>query len=395
MIYEKNTNKIYGIFLIMIIFFNERKFYLFNLNDTKDYNITIMLIIILTLISISKIRMTNTFELKNMIIIMFFMVLMTIVISKLAFNQPTIYIVEANRSMVAYILYFSVKSNIENIKNYNLTIKILLITGTCFALLATTQYLTYPHILLKGINFAQRFDGIRFYNGFTVVIPSFFILASYILKKSSRSKIVLSLSILLLEFFYLTNVTKTRNIIICIIIALFMTFLIQKKYKHIYKVIFFIFIIILGFLFFKNIINSLWGLTVNDTVATGQSRINTISYIFKTIHLSPILGLGMYSPKFDLVPYQVQVDVGLFGFGFEFGIVGLIWAMVMFIKIIKKIIYIYNKSPEDSYFFIGYFIYSIVILPFNCLFNYKELIVYFVIIYALLETKYAKVKESQ
>lgn len=391
---EENIDKIYIFFLIIIIFFNEREFYLFKLSNTQDYNITIILVLVLFLISIKKIGLTKTFDLKYMIIIMWIMVFMTMVISNLAFNQSITYIIEANRYMLNYILYFSVKSYVQNYKNYNLTIKVLLMAGSCFALLATIQYFTYPNIIiLKGISFAYRFNKIRFFYGFTVVIPSFFILVSYIFKKSSISKKLLTFSVLLLQFFYLANITKTRNVMIAVVITAFVIFLIQKKYRYIYKIIFLVFAVALMLVLFKDIINDLWEITVSDTTGTGESRVNTVDFILKTIKLSPILGLGMYSPKFSLIPSQIHVDVGILGFAFEFGIMGLIWAIVMFIMIIKKMIYIYKKSPEDSYFFIGYFVYSIAILVFNCLFNFRELIVYFSIIYALLETKYTSIKE--
>lgn len=391
----RRENKIFLFLIILIIIFNERFLYLIKFTNTIFVSIEVILVIVMFCWHIRAIIDYKRFELKVPILIMFFLIIITALITILYANQPIRDITKAYRHMLLYLLYFPLIICLESEKNYNYIKNILMAFGAIFSILAILEILTggTGHIL-KGASYGFRFDEVRFYSGFSLVVPSLFICISNILDSKRLKNRLFNFCIVIIELYYFFYVTKTRNLIAAIIISIIIIIIIQKRYKSIFKIGVVIFVLGVMLFLFKDILFKLSDSMFNDT-ANVVSRIDTINYIMDNIKSSLFLGLGMYAPEFTGVPLQVQVDVGVFGYFFEFGIVGLLLLMYILLKIIKKMWYLYKKSAKDIYLFIGYMSYSIIILPFNCMLNYQEIIIYFLIIYSLLEIKYRKVRNLE
>ncbi|WP_054199118.1 O-antigen ligase family protein [Clostridium baratii] len=387
MVNEKRYIMLY-FFIPLILIFNEHILYLVKFRNTIYVDIEISLVIIFCIIYINKILSVKSFDLGIPIFILFILILVTAIISNFYINQSFKEIFKAYRHMLLFLIYFPVNACMDSRKSYYYIKNFLLWLGFIFSLLAILQLvLGYNNIILKDVSYAYRFGKMRFYSGFTMVVPSFFIAFSNFFEiKKIRYKF-LSIVMILIELAYFLYVTKTRNIIFAIVFSFIFVILIQKKYKKLYKLVIAMFLLTVAIIFFKDIFLTLIESSINDP-ATGNDRLNTISFIFDNIKNSLFLGLGMYSPEITEIPLKIHVDVGVIGFFFEYGIIGICLLIWIIVKVIKKIIYLYKINSSDVYMFIGYFTYTIIILPFNCMLNLKEVIVYFILMYTLLETKY-------
>lgn len=393
---KEKTNWIYLILLSAVIFCGERFFYFFKMENTRDVDVCIFFVLLLLTISCNRIRNHKKFEFKYYIVILLVLTIITSFITHYAYGQTIINIINAIRYMAIYLLYFAVASNLKRQRDVRDTENILLIMGFVFSILAIIQF-KYGESkeILPGMHLASRLDEIRFFAGFTVVIPSFFIALARNFQNQEIHKRILYIIINGIEFFYILNVTKTRSLLAALMIATVVLFFFQKKFKHVFKISIFILVGGIVFLLFGSSLSSIVELMLNDTTGTGDSRIGSIQFVLENIKKSPILGMGIYSANISVVPREVHVDIGIFGFYFEFGIIGLIWGTLFSFKIFRYICYLYKNNKERSYVYIGYFMCQLAMVTFACMFNYKEMIIYCVILLASLEYEVSAHKKGR
>lgn len=383
-------NKKYDIFQIVIIalilIVNSRYLYMISLKNNMHINIIIGLIFILLILTI---HTQTKYIFISEIIIFFLIVMYTSFLSIFFLGQPIRHIIDANRSMLYYFLYFPMVYILKKGINRNKVKNLIKILGLLFTVMIGIQFFLYPNfVFMKGVNFAYRLDGYRFFGGFPIVITSFFLFADDFFYINNWKKNIFSVVSLGMEYYYILAITKTRNIFLAITIALIMLLILQKKYRGYKKFVLIIGVLVIGYMLFKDYLWNLIELSINDTTGTGEDRMIYINYVLSNIKKSFYMGFGLTSPQFQAVTYHIHDDIGIFGYYFEFGVIGVIWAIYMIGKFMIMTFKIYIIKPQKSYYFISYIIYTIVIMPFNCVFNVNELIVFFIISLALLENEY-------
>lgn len=383
-------NKKYNVFeiiiLTLILIVNNRYMYMISLGNNMHINIIVLLILILLIFTIHiKVKYMFISELM----ILYLLIIYTSLLSIFFLGQSTRHIIDANRGMLYYFLYFPLVYISKKYIKRKIIRDILKFLGLLYAVMIIIQFFLYPSIFfMKGVNFAYRLDGYRFFGGFPIVISSFFILADELFSVNGWKSKLFTVISLMVEYYYILAITKTRNVFLAVTFAFIILLIIQKRYRGYGKLVLIIGFLLIGYIFFKDYLVNLVELSLNDTTGTGEDRMIYINYVLDNIKNSYYMGFGLTSPQFQAVTYHIHDDIGIFGYFFEFGILGLIWAAYMIGKFTLMTFRIYKIKPEKSYYFIIYIVYTVIIMPFNCVFNVNELIIFFIISLALLENEY-------
>lgn len=391
-----NTSNKYNFYQILmvslIIILNNKYMYLISLKNRMYINIIIFVIFILFITIFNK---NYKYKFIHEIFIFYLIVIYTSLLSKTLLNQSFRQILDANREMIYYVLYFPLCIIMNKEDNKNMIKKIIKILGLLFTIMIIIQYFLYPNIkFMSGVGFAYRLDGYRFFGGFPLVITSFFLFVEeFFCSKKLKAKFTVII-ILMIQYYYIIFITKTRNIFVAVSIAFIVLLIIQKKYRGYKKLLIMIITGLIVTVFFKDYLIQLIELSLNDTTGTGQDRIEYINYVLDNISKSFYLGYGLTSPQFEKVTYHIHDDIGIFGFLFEFGIFGIIILISIIFKFILMTLKIYRINPNKSYYFIIYIVYTIIIMPFNCVLNVGELIIFFIISLTLLENEYKKLDKK-
>lgn len=385
--YEEKKYKILPIVIItLILIVNNRYMYMIPLKNNMHINIIIGLILILLILTIH-IKVKYAFIVE--IMVLFLIVIYTSLLSKFFLGQSIREMIDGSRVMLYYLLYFPLSYILKEQINRKLIRTIIKWLGLVFAVMIVIQFFLYPNMLfMKGVKFAYRLDGYRFFGGFPIVMTSFFLFVDDFFNIDNLKKKIVPIVCLGIEYYYILAITKTRNIFLAVTLALIILLVVQKKYRRYRRLILIIGTLLIGYICFKDYVWNLIELSINDTTGTGEDRMIYINHVLSNIKNSFYLGFGLTSPQFQAVTYHIHDDIGIFGYYFEFGVIGVIWALYVIGKFMLMTFSIYKIKPKRSYYFIIYIVYTVIIMPFNCVFNVNELIIFFVINLALLENEY-------
>lgn len=376
------------IILYLIILLNERLLYLIPNDGSRTMDAAIILIIVLIFSTKFRGLQLRRDNLSIPIIILLLDFIIGIIISRIngqQFSSSLMY----NRCFIYYILYFPLSYIMKNEKNREKIKCFCIRIGALFSILALIQYFLYPKIIiLKAMTFNYRLHNLRYFSGFTCVIISMFFILDEIFQCNYRKKRILWIFIYGLEFWYIILVTQTKSLTIAILISTGAVILLQKQYKGIYKITFIIVCLIMMYIFFGEDISSVWYDAINDVSGTGELRKIYWNFVADNIWKSPVFGWGVVGPNYPGVYYNIHIDIGMIGFIFEFGIVGLIWSIFVLGRMLNMIYKIYKINSQKSYKYVSYVSYGIILIPFNCLFNIREYIISFLIINIFLEYDY-------
>lgn len=378
----------------LIIIFNENLFYIFDFTSMRFTDVSIILIILLFILSRVDILRKKKYSIQIEILI--FIVLIGISLLMSSLRGENVYEIITNyRYMMLYLLYFPLNKFFAKENNRLFISKLISIFGVGYAAACLIQYSLYPKIIfLNGISFGSRGNDLRFYSGFYIVVFSIFFLISFYFKsKSIKNNIFYSIGILI-NFVYLIQVSLIRNVIFSVIVTFCILIIIQKKYKKFTKLIFSSVLIGVFLYFFNDNLSIFLESSISDSTGTGAFRIDLYGYILHKLLKSPIFGFGFMSPNSIISPYNIHVDTGFFGFFYEFGLVGLFWSLYVLMKFWRMTYRLYRFNIKESYLFIAYFTYTIVIFAFNCPFNLKELILQYLIMQCLLENTLRELEDT-
>ncbi|WP_416420259.1 O-antigen ligase family protein [Priestia aryabhattai] len=375
---------IYFTLLFLVIVFVENLFYIKEINNGRYLDISILITVVLFLTT----SIIPSGKKHSISIYIYFFLILTLIGLLIAVNRGNdlLEIVGNYRYFLLFILYFPTKKILQDKSKRELFSLLFTLLGVGYAGLNLIQYFLYPKVIfLQGINYAFRGDSVRFYSGFYITVTVIFFLIYYFFNAKNKLLKILCTIALFCNMMYLMEVTLIRNATFSVLFAIFIIILLQKEYKYIWKLTLVLAAASIFFFVFGANLNTLLQSALEDSTGTGAFRVTLYKYVFSNLIYSPIFGYGFISPYSINVPYNIHVDTGFVGFIYEFGLMGLIWAIILLLKFIKLTIKLYKNNNKKSYLYISYILYTIVIALFNCPFNTKELIVYFVIIYSLLE----------
>lgn len=236
---------------------------------------------------------------------------------------------------------------------------------------------------------------VRFFTGVYLIVIGCFITYSKIIR-NCKKKYILFFIIQISEIIF---VAQTRSITVGVIISLIIVTFIQIIKNRKNRMKFLGIILLISIIFLPYTISIINKLKSNNEDVGLIVRKNAINYMIEKSKESQFLGLGLYENSFEDFGYITGAnkgyfyeDVGIFGFVFQYGFVGLIILGYIIIKIIVLTRRL-GKNRISNTYYIQYCVYTIVILPFNCILNVDNQILYFLLTISLLESEFLEIEK--
>lgn len=361
--------------------------------------------ILISLLLINKIfKKENKYIFQNNILVLFVMVLIQIVVSKLIYNQGFSALLSMSNQYILLILYFfftyyiSYKNNREKFEN--ITIKFLLI----LSILMLVQYIIYIKTgnLFLSIKLGTRYGSIRVYESdYFFTFGAVLTFGLFLNRKNRLLNKKLLFFVFILCCIEVIFVSKSRmGLLVAILSCLFMIIL---KYRNniIKKLGVLIACVVLFFVLmqipsFNNAFS-----TINSNDSSLLTRGKAIEYYLSQFIEKPILGVGFIKPIENDESYYIvrgeqgkfyKEDLGIFSNVLTLGIIFIPWYLILVRKILKILLIIYRRGKEKNCLeiygmFFAMILGSIVMNPFD-----PQRILVFTIFIAFMDNSYMKEK---
>jgi len=306
-------------------------------------------------------------------IVLFFFVIIVIssAMANHFFAQPVSWGIRSHRQIVVcFLLYFPISKALQTgvIKKEDV-IKDIIIVATLEMLLYTIQYFLINKVVFLHFTYSDKIEmrlGTRRLR-YPIELPifsTFLILNKFLNKKgNSLSKIgyILWFAVILIVM------VQKRTQIISFLFSVATIFVLWKKSVGTKLLInLLVFTVLIGFMLSSSIVQS-----AIEGIANRGSREDTltirekgIEYYKERVKESPIFGFGFPNSNCNdaLIASGVPngyylADDGIYGFYYIFGLCGIIWLLIFWIKNIKLSFMVYK---ERNYVFLLYFIYETV-----------------------------------
>ncbi|SUV02259.1 Lipid A core - O-antigen ligase and related enzymes [Priestia megaterium] len=338
-----------------------------------------ILILIFYLIS-GRLRETVFINMKFKYLWSIFILLIVIGIlnSYFLFQQPIWLGIKAAKWYLIIVIYFLLSYLlINNLISVRKIVNIVISIGFIASIIYIIQFFLYDKYQFLNVNFLERFGEVRFYQGVNIVIFSLVLGIQRVLEKGKVS-IMLAVACSV-NFFYILVVANSRSLTIPLLIALLYILFLQKKFN---KTI--IIYALLGFSIYlfnskdSNLFIKTFSLLINDISnndGTFGFRIKEINYYLSEISRNFVLGMGIlsesHSPSYFALGKQFNYylsDIGMIGFFFKFGIIGVLLVCAIVLSMIKKNLYLWQKKVY-RFDLIAYVIYLLFAMWFVPLFD--------------------------
>ena len=381
-------------FILLILVIDEELFFLLPKELLGKYNYRGLLYVILLIILPCLFLIKNKKYEKKFIFLAFALLLMILIASlnTLSQGQPLALGLKAELGYYNILFYFVFASKKIDMKKL---FTMIIIAGVVLCILNNLQYIFFGSIkIFNYYRSVERAGVFRYLVGeIYIYFSSIIAFGEYLSTKKKR---------FLIAFVYIL-VTLIVQIQIRASIwgftVMILTLLYLTKKINIIKAALITVPLVSLFIWFLPAINStfvgkLFDLTkyeISQKTGNVGIRFDAYDYYLGEIVKSPIIGGGIWNYAFKENPEHKQYiglfldDIGVISFLFHFGLMGLIWILILFIKIYKISFYRAGKLKENiPYGVIGYFIYSLAIMPtVNC-FVRGDAIVYLALLLALL-----------
>lgn len=373
------TNELCWLLILLMFFCGFGKNLFHSISDRKEYIFT------------------------NEVLFVFVLAVASSLQAYLLHGQSLIQGILPQRFMVVGFLLYYVLVNYMNCKQDALTAvkKLFAIVGYMELLLYITQYFLIGKIQFLQINYSYRLGEVRMNLG-SVAIPFVVLMCVDNIYKQKRAswKDIISIAA---GFFYSFVVAKTRIVLVAYIVALVGGYLIWKKGGRKKLYVFFALVAMVLFLsqteLFSYMLDGL-----NNIDMSAQTRTLGREYYLSRIKEHPFLGVGYLNMKnATAMEYSGMnsistggiywVDLGVYGLTFFFGIIGLIWFLILYGKMTLKS---YRIAQNGNLTYWMYMLYLIVLSPNGTGFIwYISSTVSFIVWLSLIDGEYKKYEGAQ
>lgn len=363
-----------AIWLFLILFIADHCLYIFNSNIQRLANefLWILCTICFSLLFINKFK--NIFSTKNyfygkliifIFVIAFFSILQAIRLHGQTFLQG---LLPQRFVLGGFLFYFILMHLIDSRKSFLTTLeKTFCFLGYSELFLYILQYVLINKIVFLNTVISTRFGEFRLNLG-AIAIP-YIIFKSvnniYVNKKIQLNDLIL----LILGMYYTIVVSKTRIALVAYIIAFILGFLLMRfnlKKIVVSMILVFSLIGITQTNLYSYVIDGLAGKDLSS-----QTRELGRAYYTNKFLEHPILGVGYINTNNQKsVQYAginsietgiiAWVDLGVYGIAFFFGIVGIIWFLLLYGKMAVQS---YQIGKAGNLIYWMYMIYLIVLSP--------------------------------
>ncbi|WP_162927831.1 hypothetical protein [Bacillus sp. Y1] len=312
-------------------------------------------------------------------------------------RQPIGLAYHGSKFMFLYILYFPLiifinKFGVKYILN---TVHFI---GTTLAGAFILQKMLYPKVIIFNMMYMERFDSVRFFTGMSLIIfASFISLGCFLTVERKKIKYLYLISFFI-QVSHLFFVAQTRNLTIALIFVYTIVIILYSK-GNVFKKIFSALILIsVGFIIFGSFINNIIQSIVGelDLYNTGNGtlyvRMLELDFVWSSIKENTLFGVGFYSGHFSKAPeilgtaYNYYTsDIGIFGFVFYLGMVGLIITLKYSVKLFKQTFIALKVNISIGVILLLFTLYISIISPFNYIYNLEIQIIYLIIFTCILE----------
>lgn len=377
--------------VMLIIFLNEKMFYLLN-NNSSIHVIALILITVLLLLVYIKPFYNNKFFFRGIILIFILINLVSLINTVFQFNQPLILAILRYKYIIVLMLYFPmyimiVQVGLEKFK------KLLVVLSAILSFFYIVQSFLYPSVIILNVNYADRFGVTRFYDGAFFITVGFFLTISYIYKGNLKYYIPL-----LLQLSYLVFVAQTRSAIIPIILIIIIIIISKVSIRNVSRNLKLIAIFVFGMLALSPYISDVFESINNDlnrTEGSAYIRVMAQEYMVQKIEENPFLGVGLYHNDFQegkvidgsIYSFYAE-DVGIIGFIFQYGLMGLIVLIWMLFRFLKISYLLFKINRADSVLYFSMSLYLSFQLPFVTPLNIDNYLLYIIILMGLIQAQY-------
>lgn len=285
------------------------------------------------------------------IILGMIMVLLSALRANYNVGQPVIVGIDSQKIFAIILLsYFPMRKLLfKNMINLELLEKGIIGLGIIECCIYIVQHYLYPNIVFLNCMINIR-NGARIYAD-TVIVELMIMIAFSRLLKNSRKRIKNGF-IVLLGIFYEFFVAQGRLECMAILFVLLCSFLIYKGHSG-KKMIIFSLIVILAIWFLNSdVFNSFMTTEYNTMEIRDVARKLYYSRIFSSPK-NLLFGYGYLTSSYsDVVRFAGTqralyiVDSGIFGFVYSYGILGIIFIVILFVKSMKLALQLCKKKGE-------------------------------------------------
>lgn len=379
MINENKYNKIELFLFAAIVILSENAFYLVSSDKINasnsvhldDYGMVLFLIWAYMVFKRYKDIKVDKYRFKWLILFIFILVIVSSIRAFQLYGQPIFMSIRPQRMfMVLFLAYFPLMKVLKGNKDFYLQLeKILYVVGGFQLVLYTVQYLLYSKIIFLQVPISQRFGDVRLQFASSIISVLPFFVANNL---ANKYKIKINICFLIAILFYNSVVIKGRLATISLIATLFIIFIIQRKTIKM-KILLSIFgtMMLLTVMLSSTIVQSYLSV-INPTYISNDQNAKLRSqgkqFYLNELKGYEVLGRGYINVLFKnayrysgMEKNYLFVDNGIFGFYFLYGLIGILWAIILIIKFYKYSIRLYLK--QNNYVFLSYSIYITFLLP--------------------------------
>lgn len=270
------------------------------------------------------------------------------------------------RNIMAGFLFYFVLMWYINSKSYalNSLTKMIFFLGALELIIYISQYLLVNHVRFLQCNYKVRLNEIRM-NLDAIAVPFiiFYSINNIYKNKQATWKEIVAL---VAGLFYSFVMAKTRIVLIAYTLAFLAGYLLWKKGGRKKIVVFFIFAVFVYYLttteLFSFLIDGL-----NNLDPSAQTRtIGRELYIQRVLE-HPLFGCGYIFEGNSLASAYAGidqgiywVDLGVFGIAFFYGLIGVLWFVLLYSKILFQS---FKMAKKGNYTFWMYSIYLVILSP--------------------------------
>lgn len=379
--------------VITLIIINESLFYLQNRNLVFVVSIIGLLYGVLHINSI--IRSNYTF--KYWILSLVLVVLVSVIYAFFRYGQPILDGLYGFHYVFIYFLYFYFVKLFSAIgKNGESSIwDLIVIIGTLLAIFFLIQVVLYPRFTIFHVNYSMRNGHVRFFEGFPLILFSMMLTFVSLLKKI-KLKYIVYFSIQVSAVLY---VSQTRNFIIAYGLAFLILYLFNRGKYIVFKFFYVLLPLILSLFIFRDVafyhdvIFSVLKQYQTDSGTVGV-RLSEIQYYFDLFLEYPIFGIGLLGSTFSLTNiiygtqyyYYYTSDIGLLGFVFQTGILGMIWIVLFIFKLVVQYTKMRTYNSDHRKLVLLVIVTIIVGFPFLNIITERSSVLYFALFLAFADT---------
>lgn len=390
-------SSLYLMYIFLILTLNFHCFYLINPDKIPLDDIGFVLeIILFVLIFLSNKKINNKeYDYLGITISVIILVIISSITANIQYEQPFFLGLRAQRHWImALNMYFPIRYLLKNNKiSINGLVNTIYNFSIIYLVITTIQYVLANKLIFLNVSVNNHYGSHKFYFDESVLVLLFSITFYKVISKEKNNKVLnLILSIWTLIFIY--QFTKYRTILLALVISVTIFVIMDKGFSM--KKIGIISVILFGVAIF---INTDLGVTILEALKGNDGSLNmrTVGreFYFKKLEGNYIWGNGFISilwPKSyiegGIAERIYYTDNGIFGLMFYYGLIGVIWWLIMNIKVLYNALAIRKFTKDFSYLI---FITINLLVITTGIPNYFDGTIVVAIFLAILETRYKEI----